>query len=243
MEIINYDILLRLLTAHFLGDFFLQTKSWVEDKNKKKIKSFYLYSHCVIHGLLVYLLLFDFANIWVPAIIIISHLILDILKIYLQKDDSFGLIVDQFMHFIVILVIWIIASNQFNQIYNLIENFTLDKRLWLILSSYLFITRPASIIIIKFMEKWKNENFNKNSLKDAGEWIGYFERFLTLTFILLGQFGVVGFLLAAKSVFRFGDLKETNEIKFTEFVLVGTLASFSLVIIVGILLKKLLIYK
>jgi hypothetical protein len=241
MGIIDYDILLRLLTAHLLGDFFLQFNKWVDDKNKKKIKSLYLYFHCILHGLLAYLLLFDFSNFLFPIIIMITHLFIDILKIYFLKDERFGFFADQIFHLLIIVFLWIIISNQFNQFYNLISNIFNKKKFWLIVSSYLFIFKPASMIISGFVRKWDKEKINKNSLKDAGKWIGYLERFLTLTFILFGQFEAVGFLLAAKSVFRFGDLKEQKEIKFTEYVLLGTLSSFTIVIFIGILVKKMLV--
>ncbi len=81
-------------------------------------------------------------------------------------------------------------------------------------------------------------DINKYSLKDAGKRIGYFERFLVLTFIITGYHEAIGFLLAAKSIFRFGELRDKNEIKFTEYVLVGTLASFTMAIINGVVLMK-----
>jgi hypothetical protein len=34
--------------------------------------------------------------------------------------------------------------------------------------------------------------------------------------------------LAAKSIFRFGDLKESKDVKLTEYILIGTLLSFGL---------------
>ena len=40
-------------------------------------------------------------------------------------------------------------------------------------------------------------------------------------------------LLAAKSVFRFGELNKAQDIKTTEYVLIGTLASFTVAILVG----------
>ncbi len=33
--------LLKLLLAHILGDFFLQPSSWVAEKEKKKLKSYW----------------------------------------------------------------------------------------------------------------------------------------------------------------------------------------------------------
>ena len=66
------------------------------------------------------------------------------------------------------------------------------------------------------------------------------ERFLTLTFILLNQYAAIGFLLAAKSVFRFGELKNPTDRKKTEYILIGTLLSFALTIIVGITVRLIL---
>ena len=47
----------------------------------------------------------------------------------------------------------------------------------------------------------------------------------------------IGFLLAAKSVFRFGDLRGGQETKMTEGVLLGWLISMAVVSIVGILTR------
>ncbi|MDX1471964.1 MAG: DUF3307 domain-containing protein, partial [Flavobacteriaceae bacterium] len=63
---------------------------------------------------------------------------------------------------------------------------------------------------------------------DAGKYIGILERLFVFTFILLGHWEAVGFLLTAKSVFRFGDLKDSRHRKLTEYVLIGTLLSFGI---------------
>lgn len=74
----------------------------------------------------------------------------------------------------------------------------------------------------------------QDSLKDAGRTIGMIERLLILTFILMQQYQAIGFLIAAKSVFRFGDLKESGQRKRTEYILIGTLMSFTFSILLGI---------
>jgi hypothetical protein len=43
--------------------------------------------------------------------------------------------------------------------------------------------------------------------------------------------------LAAKSIFRFGDLKESKDVKLTEYILIGTLLSFGLGILCAIVYK------
>jgi len=57
---------------------------------------------------------------------------------------------------------------------------------------------------------------------------------LIVTFIMLGHWEGVGFLLAAKSIFRYGSLNKARDIKATEYVLVGTLTSFTIAILIGV---------
>jgi hypothetical protein len=73
------------------------------------------------------------------------------------------------------------------------------------------------------------------SLEDAGKYIGILERILVFSFVILDHWEAVGFLITAKSVFRFGDLKESKHRKLTEYILIGTLISFGIAIVVGIL--------
>ncbi len=70
-------------------------------------------------------------------------------------------------------------------------------------------------------------------LPNAGKWIGYLERILILIFIFTNNIEGVGFLLAAKSIFRFGELNKSRDIKVTEYVLIGTFLSFTIAIITG----------
>ena len=57
---------------------------------------------------------------------------------------------------------------------------------------------------------------------------------LVFVFILTDHWEGVGFLIAAKSVFRFGDLKESKDRKLTEYILIGTLLSFAMAIIMAL---------
>ncbi len=86
-------------------------------------------------------------------------------------------------------------------------------------TAYLLITIPFSIIIAKLTNKWYTDVYGANgdhSLKNAGKWIGIIERFLVLTFSIIGKFEAIGFLLAAKSVFRFNELKNPDDRKKTD---------------------------
>lgn len=74
---------------------------------------------------------------------------------------------------------------------------------------------------------------------DAGEYnrgrvIGLLERVLIYFFVLEGQFGVIGFTLAAKAFTRFKELEDRT---FAEYVLIGTLLSSALAVSTGLLVR------
>jgi putative PIN family toxin of toxin-antitoxin system len=73
---------------------------------------------------------------------------------------------------------------------------------------------------------------------DASAWIGIIERILILIFILSEQFQSIGFLEAAKSIFRFSEIQKEGNPK-AEYFSLGTLASFLLAVVVGVGIKYL----
>jgi hypothetical protein len=115
--------------------------------------------------------------------------------------------------------------------------FILEMNLWVLLTGILILTYPSSVIIQRIMNRWTEEIEieSEGSLRGAGEAIGILERLLIFTAIVGGYPQAVGFLLAAKSVFRFGDLTRSKDRKLTEYILVGTLLSFLLAIVTGII--------
>ena len=51
----------------------------------------------------------------------------------------------------------------------------------------------------------------------------------------------IGYLLAAKSVFRFGELRNNKELMHTEYILLGTFLSFTVAVVVGLLAHRALV--
>lgn len=232
-------LLVKLVLAHLLGDFILQPDTWVQDKNLRKYRSRKLYLHVLIHGLATWLLVWN-SNFWVPVLIIVlTHLIIDLIKIYMQDEENRTLwfILDQCLHLLVIVAIW----HTWTAPTLSMENFPAEKIL-VIATAAIFLTSPTSVIIKTCISQWTPDTFYTvaSSLPDAGKFIGYLERLLILIFILTGNLQAVGFLLAAKSVFRFGNLKESHDRKLTEYVLIGTLLSFGLAIVIALISSTLI---
>ena len=231
-------LLFKLLIAHIIGDFFLQPQKWVHEKEKKKLKSPKLYLHIAIHFILLFVILWD-ASLWLPIVIIgVSHFIIDAIKLIVQKKNTKRIIffIDQLLHVIVILIVfYIFSSNNTFDFSNLITQDNL-----LLLFCILFLTLPVSIIMKTIFTKWNISKLTEGneSLKDAGKYIGILERLLVFIFIITDHWEAVGFLITAKSVFRFGDLKESKHRKLTEYILIGTLISFGIAIIIGIIYNQ-----
>ncbi|OEJ98521.1 hypothetical protein A8C32_04760 [Flavivirga aquatica] len=227
-------LFIKILLAHIIGDFMLQPVRWVKDKEAKKHKSKFLYWHILIHlCALILVLQFNF-KYWLGVfIIIITHYIIDLTKLHLKKRINsrllFGL--DQLAHILVIaLVIKLYIPYQFNL------DFLFETKTLLFITSLFCITTVSSVIMKTIISKWdlKDDNNEDTSLKNAGAYIGILERLFVFAFIVTHHWEGIGFLIAAKSVFRFGDLSKAKDRKLTEYILIGTLLSFGLAILFGL---------
>jgi len=86
-------------------------------------------------------------------------------------------------------------------------------------------------------ESIKNQSSRESGeeLQNAGLYIGWLERFLVVTALLLHSPATVGLILTAKSIARYPEFKSK---RFAEYFLIGTLLSISIAILGGALLAK-----
>lgn len=231
----NTIILIQLIAAHLTGDFLLQSDKMNADKFSKDSSAKYraLTVHALIQASLAYVFVARW-NCWIiPVVIGVCHFIIDWAKAVLRKKDLMSFLWDQLAHFCVIIGLWWFAFARMPQLD--IANEVFSTSFWLIAITYVAVLSPTSILIKSFIEyeKWLPSDAVSQGLPNAGKWIGYLERILILTFIFTDNIEGIGFLLAAKSVFRFGELNKAKDIKITEYVLIGTFASFTIAILIG----------
>ena len=110
-------------------------------------------------------------------------------------------------------------------------------KIFCIIASYIVALFPAGWGINSFLSRYESEIEMGEGLKNAGKYIGWLERFLIVTFVWAGEISAIGFIIAAKSVFRFGEIKGKENRKLAEYILIGTLASFSLALATAYLSK------
>lgn len=227
-------LLLKLLLAHILGDFVFQPDKWVAEKRRKKHKSSYLYKHLGIHFLALIILLQFNTDYWIGILVIlITHFLIDLLKLNLENRYAPGrlFIFDQVAHLFVIL-----AVVYFYYPFSLSIGEILHPNILFFVLTLFCVTSVSAILMRLLMSRWPlPEDKVEDSLPNAGKYIGILERLLVFVFIVLQQWAAIGWLIAAKSILRFSDLSRAKDRKLTEYVLIGTLLSFSLAIGIGLL--------
>lgn len=237
MELFDQDqalILIRLLIAHILADFVFQPSTWVEEKNAKGLRAWGLYKHIAIVSTLTWLAVWNYPI--VVAVITITHLIIDYLKIILdRKRELTFFIADQVLHILVIILCWLYVISGWDQMVEALLSFWTSFSAILILLGYLFCIGPFSYLV-KFSTQNLIQQNSGDNVKRGGRLIGIFERIIIYTLVLLNQYEAIGFLITGKSILRFAD----GQKKETEYVLVGTMLSYALAILMGALVNLLM---
>lgn len=230
------NFFLQLLLAHLTGDFILQPAAWIRSKELHRIRSFPLYCHAALQGALVLFFTWDTAYLIPALLIFLSHFLIDTLKLYCQGTQSDKkrrwFFIDQFLHLLVLAAVWYVWKDHARS-----SPYPVPENIFLVIAALLILIQPASVFIRVFISQWTpdigpDENA---SLTKAGKYIGIFERLMVFVFVASGHWEAIGFLLTAKSVFRFGELKDARDLKLTEYILVGTLLSFLIALAAGMM--------
>lgn len=239
------QFLIPLLTAHFLADFILQT-----DEDVKRKQSILVFGkHIVFVTLLSYLLVGNWSDIIVPLVILISHTLIDLLKRAIKKDSITIFLIDQFTHLLVILALSNYLQIKLTQETRYLFWFNIWGSVYIktlvIIISAILVTKVSSIIISYIIKPFqakifKGENNNKDEVK-TGRVIGYLERIIILVLFLADLPAVVGFLITAKSILRYAEIKNERDKVMVEYVLIGTLLSFTIGISIAFITAKVIL--
>lgn len=231
-------MLARLLLAHLLGDFVLQPDRWVERRQARHFRSPFLYLHAGVHFALAWIAAGAVGGWKMAGVIAAGHILLDGGKAALRMEGVRGFVADQIGHLLIIALCWMPTTRV--QWGMALEHWATDAAvLWPLFGYGLVIALFPRLIALATRQWRAGLPSEREPLMKAGRWIGIIERVLVLTFVLLDNLGAIGFLLAAKSVLRFGDLREPRDKGQTEYVLIGTLLSFGLSILTGLLVRTL----
>lgn len=231
-------VLIKLLLAHFIADFTFQSTAMVSNK---KWFSFQMLMHVLIVFICTLLLSQLF---FISLVITLLHWITDGIKTEVGSNfkESTVFILDQIIHIFTIIIVWFFYFNMHNKIFDALYYPLQDYNISLILLAYIWIIYPVGYLI-KFAVKniipisSKPNEDTETKVEHGGRLIGIFERIIILTFVLLNQYEAIGFLITGKSIIRFAD--NNSNLK-SEYVLVGTMMSYGIAIVTGVLINYLI---
>lgn len=231
----NILLLARLVVAHVFVDFPLQKSEWIKQRRDLHGKSTSLWIHSFLQGIVAWIAVFQLQAWWIGVVILITHYLIDVWKSY-RPEKLWYFFIDQGSHILVILILWGLYTGHIIQLPEFFIQIAGNNHFWIIVLGYMIAIWPTGIIIQLFVQYRFNTPGGDQGLQSAGTWIGYFERVLVVTLFLVSAYSALGLLIAAKSILRISTDKDSGR-KETEYILIGTLMSWSLAILVGILLR------
>ena len=228
-----------LISVHLLADFLFQTSAYSE--KKRKIIYFIVFE-------IILLAILEFKKgILLGIIISVFHFLINYIVNKLEKRfrkrrlKLLFFSINQLIHFVILTGVYYIFNleNLTNDFYIKLEGYENFKTIILYILIFSIILDPASVFIRKLFISIYSKTYPKiysEELK-AGNIIGKLERIIIAILLLNNQFGVIGFVLTAKSIARFKQMENRN---FAEKYLIGTLTSFLIVLATVLILKGLL---
>ena len=153
--------------------------------------------------------------------------------------------VDQLAHLLAVMgvSVWL-AKQSWSGTAEVLQAVVQSKPLYLYLSVYLGVVFGGGFFVQKVTQSFLDRidahlTQIKPGLPSAGKYIGWVERFLILTFVIASYGEAVGFLLAAKALARYPEIKGDEKGHFAEYFLVGTLTSVGLALVAGLIVVRL----
>lgn len=249
------NMIIVVLIAHVLGDYYLQDNDMAEYK-KYKIKG--VIKHALFYCI-PFILIFVFTKKSMKLFLLfilmcLCHYTIDLVKfcgykMYLKYCNteikkkiikkyikpSLVYVLDQVIHIVSICLLTSLFNfknvttinlvNYINKITNLSGHNVLK---WILL--VLVIYKPANITFKMLFSSCKpGDNDSNDKVINNGAIIGFLERLIIAVFIYFKQYSAIGFILTAKSVARYNAISEKP--KFAEYYLIGTLFSTLFVIV------------
>lgn len=243
------ELFLNIVVAHLICDFLFQNDSSCQNKKEKLFKSSALWFHAAIVFVVTWGAVAEWSFGWMAFIIAATHFLIDLGKSFIEnktKNNKMPIrmfVADQALHVVVLFVAVKIWMQGLGYEWTQIKFINSIPSQWIVIMIALFLSwKPANIFIrllLKYYEvtqpdQKKYDSDNHGNFK-SGALIGTLERWIIIFFFVKGVYEPIGFLMAAKSILRFNEVKENEK---SEYVLAGTFLSIVLTLICCLIIVK-----
>jgi hypothetical protein len=228
--------------AYLLTDFVFQTDRLVSKKHRGEWRGYLVHGATHYISVLAIVAIADphrFLALYFQVIALclsIVHLAVDWAKLSLTKsrlmpDNALAFVFDQIIHLATVIGAVLLLVHPSLQTFRfwLVQIGLLQEKILLVLVIYVSVIFGGGYFIrVLLGPLWREEPGQETKeVINAGLYIGWLERFLVLTALFLQSPATIGFILAAKSIARYPELKT---VRFAEYFIIGTLLSVSIAI-------------
>ncbi len=254
-------LLALLLCGHTLGDFVFQTGAMVR---RKREHGGWVWIHAAELTLVQAVVLLPLLSLFGVVMVLgigFCHGCIDYLKVVIERRGRARLgpfVLDQGLHLVVLAAAWAAWSRAQELMLPGTAHFFLLAPASVpplttgavVAAAYAFNVNGASAVVAALLRRFhlgggepapgpgergpETPTRRRRTRESAamGRMIGILERMLVVTLVIVGQWGALGLVMAAKSIARFKDLDRRH---FSEYYLIGTLASVLLATLSGLL--------
>jgi hypothetical protein len=224
-----------------LGDFVFQTRAMARNKHSSPLM---LFRHAIVLTLcqaaVALPIFWSWPGLWLVLGVGLSHLGVDGLRGIVETKWPRALawfVLDQAAHIVVLVGAWLVWTR--------LADLSTVPQSWIeplgkaavVVTAYAFNMNAGAALVGGILRRYElderllgDEDGRRTADREVagrdklamGRMIGILERMILLTLVLVEQWGAVGFVLAAKSIARF---RELDDRAFSEYYLIGTLAS------------------
>jgi hypothetical protein len=235
---VQMHLAVALIAAHLVGDFALQPRRMVERKADPVV--------LLAHAAIVAALSYGLAGAWIawqiPVVVFVTHALVDFIKVRSKRHGLGAFTVDQLAHLAVIVGLvrqLDLAPVALHWVGRFGDRTTAAL---IVVAGAIAVTKVAGVVVgmvIRPLQDQLPATAADRGFLAGGETVGRLERLLIFVLVLSGETGAIGFLIAAKSLLRFGELRGGLR-KEAEYVIIGTMWSFAAGLIVALATRALL---
>jgi len=254
------NVFMYLIMLHIIGDYYLQNDSLANDK-KEDYKKLFVHAGIYLIGAVVLILpVWSFNMLLCIIIFSLLHMVIDGIKYIVTKlIDNIGkseikninelrkvqrslYIIDQLIHLVSIYILsyyYVKSGNSIHAV-EIFYNTNISMNDFLSFSvMILLVLKPVNITFRILFSHIKPHETSENDEEEyqAGKLIGSIERLLTSVLLLVNQYIAIGLIFTAKSITRYNKISEDQ--KFAEYYLLGTLFSMLSTVVIYLMLFKL----
>lgn len=245
-------LFLAVLLAHLVGDFPLQSSAMLQRK-RQGLRGYLEHGGVHLVALSLSIALFvgwqrlTSFGFWIVVLLYTTvHLVIDrlqqgLLQIAKLADSAPLVVLDQVLHLgTMALLAWFLIRPTWAVVRSQLSWSEATGERALEAAVVYVVVVFAGGYLIRYLTRNLSAGIEKpgetaEQVANVGMYIGWLERFLVITAILVQSPSMVGLIVTGKSIARFPELKE----RFAEYYLIGTLLSIALAVLGGLVLVKL----